>query len=655
MRNPQRNIIRKEDLIYNPTQTIGDGFESGLSIAAGDRELAKQIFQAAADIQNSEDELRRTIVKQQNEVQLLNAKNKLSLINQEAFATLQLDPEQFKLVTNEQAADVISELPLLLRSQAKADFTQEQSGYYYRARNNQRVYLDKQKFEQLQIQNKNIAKFANNAIQNIVSGNTDADHVQGQIDLGLSIGQFESNLYERGGLNQELFDDQMKYEERQGFFGTLFETFAKYQLDALPPEQARDFIRQIEDGSAVINYQRLGAMFSIPSIILDSKNRLALSRSLKSKLDEKAKQEDINRRMYTLNLAAAGKILIDYKDKEYRDDVDLKYDQEVQPFIAAHANDPKAITNELCSFIDKYKTISPKTVSYLRSCMGSKDSTLTYIASDVIGYVTYNHGELLGFLPEADFGVAFDMNSLTFSGYSPVDALTRIQENRKNITEDIRKIRINEFNDSIKEGRDLDIDKIIDGSFLGFGKASKRPPEHMINIYKLQLARAARTEYANGASSVNAAFETARARLKSKNWGYTIVNGKEEMTLCPIENFYANEITPAQEIRPLILYYFQKQKAAGNFLNLTAKEIPLDDIIVEADVNTLMQAGTAVSKPTFVLKYKDEYGNYQPVISINKDSGSLTVLRIGKENVFSDNFIKEYMAFVSENTKNEKK
>ena len=71
MRNPYRNIIKKEDLIYNPTQTVSDGFENGLSIAASDRELAKQMFQAAADIQNSEDELRRTIVKQQNEVLLL--------------------------------------------------------------------------------------------------------------------------------------------------------------------------------------------------------------------------------------------------------------------------------------------------------------------------------------------------------------------------------------------------------------------------------------------------------------------------------------------------------------------------------------------------------------------------------------------------------
>ena len=213
MRRAQSGFVRKEDLIYTPTQGVSDGFSGGLQIAANDRRLATQILQAAVDIQNSEDELRRSITKQQNDLLLLNAKNKLSQINQEAYLALQRDPDQFKIQTNEQASKVINELPLLLRDKAKTDFLQEQNGYYYKARNNQREYLDKQKFEQIQVSNKNLAKFSTYAIQNMFSVNS-ADQAQGVIDLGIAIGNFEMSLLEKSGLGTDLFTEKDNYSER---------------------------------------------------------------------------------------------------------------------------------------------------------------------------------------------------------------------------------------------------------------------------------------------------------------------------------------------------------------------------------------------------------------------------------------------------------
>ena len=126
MRKPNNHFIRKEDIIYAPQVGISDGFAGGLSALEGDRRLATQMFEAANAIQQSEDNLRRSITEQQNKVLLLDAVNKISSINQSLYEELKYDPDRFKVLSNEQSAKVINELPLLLRDVAKSSFFEQQ-------------------------------------------------------------------------------------------------------------------------------------------------------------------------------------------------------------------------------------------------------------------------------------------------------------------------------------------------------------------------------------------------------------------------------------------------------------------------------------------------------------------------------------------------
>lgn len=627
MRNPQRNIIRKEDLIYNPTQTIGDGFESGLSIAAGDRELAKQMFQAVADIQNSEDELRRTIVKQQNEVQLLNAKNKLSLINQEAFASLQLDPEQFKVATNEQAADIISELPLLLRSQAKADFVQEQTGYYYRARNNQREYLDKQKFEQLQINNRNIAKFSINAIKNIVCGNSLADQIQGQADLGMSIGAFENNLYERGGLNQELFDEEKKYKERQNFFGTMFETFSRFKLSTLPEQQAREFIEQVRNGSAVINYTRLGAAFSVPSLILDDKKRNAIATHLEGQLKEELKARQEQEDIEFLKAVENHEVVPDYKDKHYREIVDKRYVDDVRPLF--NPNDPKGTIEKYVNFIDAHQTISEGMVSDLRSGMYSNDPAVFAICSDIINDVRVHHKHLLDFLPKKDFAKAEMMSAMMkLNTETPIiEAFETVHQAYDKTDPAVIEQRTQEFENG-KEGVqpiDVQIAKIfpkIEKPGLLFGTNTeelKKTPAITLAIWRDEVKRWAKVYYLQG-SDMKTSLSVAESAVNT-NWGLSNINGASVWTKYPVENFYNEYNSKGQTLREVLLDWLKVQ-TFGN----VPKDTPLDSFFVAADAQTQLEAGNRTSKPSYSLKYIDEYGRQIDVVDKNGQ-----FVRVGRE------------------------
>ena len=174
------NFVGKENLIYTPQFNIGDNLSGGLSAVEGDRRLVGQVFEAAKAIQQSEDNLRQSITEQQNKVLLLDAVNKISSINQSLYEELKYDPDRFKVLSNEQSAKVINELPLLLRDVAKNSFFEQQNGYYYKALNNKREYLDKQSFEQTQLSIKNLAKDASSSIVGLFNANPSLN-IQSQI------------------------------------------------------------------------------------------------------------------------------------------------------------------------------------------------------------------------------------------------------------------------------------------------------------------------------------------------------------------------------------------------------------------------------------------------------------------------------------------
>ena len=82
----------------------------------------------------------------------------------------------------------------MLRDEAKGAFISEQAGYFCKAQNNKAEYLDRQAFEQLQVNNKNLAKAAISSINGIFAGD-EYTQAQSQIDLACSRANMASLIY----------------------------------------------------------------------------------------------------------------------------------------------------------------------------------------------------------------------------------------------------------------------------------------------------------------------------------------------------------------------------------------------------------------------------------------------------------------------------
>ena len=634
MRRAQSGFVRKEDLIYTPTQGVSDGFSGGLQIAANDRRLATQILQAAVDIQNSEDELRRSITKQQNDLLLLNAKNKLSQINQEAYLALQRDPDQFKIQTNEQASKVINELPLLLRDKAKTDFLQEQNGYYYKARNNQREYLDKQKFEQIQVSNKNLAKFSTYAIQNMFSVNS-ADQAQGVIDLGIAIGNFEMSLLEKSGLGTDLFTEKDKYSERQGFYGSVFEQFARLKLSSISdPVEAQAFINEVQKGSAQITYKDplSDSDVSIPSVILDQKTRNTISRGLKSRLKENIKLQAEAQADVMVQEAIEGKIHLDPKDSKTRDAVSKHYEKYIAPNVS-YLN-PLESLNIIGSYLNKTNVMPKSLESNIRGWLASDDFMAVSFASDIIKNISVNNPDLIDYIPSKDIAKALTMNRMTNAGIGAEEAFNTITKSFATVSEDIKQQRTRSFNKELNDNKE-DFEASVMESGWFWWKENKAPTLIVADEFYYQFTDLARDFYVMG-SDFETAKQSALACMK-KRWGNSVVNGDDILTALPPEKYYADYDLTGKVMRSVLLDVIENKPEVLDLPEDLRKEYPdINKFMVLADRATYATAGSPTSKPSYALCYKNDMGVPTPILG--KD---LSIVRIG-ENIWNKESRFEY-------------
>lgn len=634
MRRAQSGFVRKEDLIYTPTQGVSDGFSGGLQIAANDRRLATQILQAAVDIQNSEDELRRSIAKQQNDLLLLNAKNKLSQINQEAYLALQRDPDQFKIQTNEQASKVINELPLLLRDKAKTDFLQEQNGYYYKARNNQREYLDKQKFEQIQVSNKNLAKFSTYAIQNMFSVNS-ADQAQGVIDLGIAIGNFETSLLEKSGLGTDLFTEKDKYSERQGFYGSVFEQFARLKLGSISdPVEAQAFINEIQNGSAQITYKDplSDSDVSIPSVILDQKTRNTISRGLKSRLKENIKLQAEAQADVMVQEAIDGKIHLDPKDSKTRDAVSKHYEKYIAPNVS-YLN-PLESLNIIGSYLNKTNVMPKSLESNIRGWLASDDFMAVSFASDIIKNISVNNPDLIDYIPSKDIAKALTMNRMTNAGIGAEEAFNTITKSFATVSEDIKQQRTRSFNKELNDNKE-DFEASVMESGWFWWKENKAPTLIVADEFYYQFTDLARDFYVMG-SDFETAKQSALACMK-KRWGNSVVNGDDILTALPPEKYYSDYNLTGKVMRSVLLDVIENKPEVLDLPEDLRKEYPdINKFMVLADRATYATSGSPTSKPSYALCYKNDMGVPTPILG--KD---LSIVRIG-ENIWNKESRFEY-------------
>lgn len=639
MRKPQNNFLRKDDLIYQSRLGVNDGVDGGLQASASDRSLASQVVSAIKDIQVSEDNLRRSIAEQQNKVLLLDATNKLSEINMSSFQSFAVDPEGFKKETTERSKEVFDKLPFQLREVARNSFLQQQSGYYYKALNNQREYLDKQSFEQTQISIQNLAKDASSSIVGLFNANQ-AANVQSQISLGASIAEASQYLNAKNSYGMDLFSPLQKQKISQGFYGTLFEGFSELKFSSLSSADEKErFIKDVLFGSAKIVYKdpTTNTDVEIPSSMLDQDGRNSIARSLSSRLKNEIKaQKEIDQEMLVKQVIAGG-TFPDPKDKNYRDSVDTYYAKYVKPNIVF--DQPLESLNLIGEFVNKTKTISKGLESDLRACLSSDNFMIFSFASDVVKNITVNNPNLIDYLPEKDIAKALTMNRMTSAGVPPEEAFNSITKSFASISNEVREQRIRTFNKNLNDEKtraSFEAEIMESGWF--WWKENQKPVDIVADEFYYQFTDLARDFYVMGAD-FDTARESALACMK-KRWGNSVVNGDNTLTALPPEKYYSDYALTGEIMRDLLLDYVKDKLPEG------ANE---DNVIVLADRATYATAGNPTSKPSYVLCYINEMGVPEPILG-----DDLSTVRIG-ENVWNKEarFMYEQKKFKGKNKRPE--
>lgn len=639
MRKPQNNFLRKDDLIYQSRLGVNDGVEGGLQASASDRSLASQVVSAIKDIQVSEDNLRRSIAEQQNKVLLLDATNKLSEINMSSFQSFAVDPEGFKKETTERSKEVFDKLPFQLRDVARNSFLQQQSGYYYKALNNQREYLDKQSFEQTQISIQNLAKDASSSIVGLFNANQ-AANVQSQISLGASIAEASQYLNAKNSYGMDLFSPLQKQKISQGFYGTLFEGFSELKFSSLSSADEKErFIKDVLFGSAKIVYKdpTTNTDVEIPSSMLDQDGRNSIARSLSSRLKNEIKaQKEIDQEMLVKQVIAGG-TFPDPKDKNYRDSVDTYYAKYVKPNIVF--DQPLESLNLIGEFVNKTKTISKGLESDLRACLSSDNFMIFSFASDVVKNITVNNPNLIDYLPEKDIAKALTMNRMTSAGVPPEEAFNSITKSFASISNEVREQRIRTFNKNLNDEKTrASFEAEIMESGLFWWKENQKPVDIVADEFYYQFTDLARDFYVMGAD-FDTARESALACMK-KRWGNSVVNGDNTLTALPPEKYYSDYALTGEIMRDLLLDYVKDKLPEG---------VNEDNVIVLADRATYATAGNPTSKPSYVLCYINEMGVPEPILG-----DDLSTVRIG-ENVWNKEarFMYEQKKFKGKNKRPE--
>ena len=630
MRKPQRNIITRNDLVYTQNQNITGGLEGDLQIAANGRELAKQMFQAAFEIQQGEDNLRQSIIEQQNKVALLDAKNKLSAINKASFENLKFDPERFKVETNEQASDVINELPMLLRGAAKDIFTQEQSDYYYRALNNQREYLDKQTFEQTQVAIKNCGDKAIKNIENMLLANPSLK-ANAQQAFGFNIGEFNSLLEAKNSYGLDIFNEGQKDKLRQGFYGSIFQRFAELKMSSLADVESKlNFIKEVLTGEANIELED-GTMISNNMLHYDSRQVIAkgLADNLKSFVKQ---QQTVDLMTHAQNWIAGNKNVF-VPPEIHEKAMGLYYRQArdvigVKDILTADSDKRKDITKSLCDFIAKSEVLVDDLKEDLESMQASGIPEVFEVSANVMSFIQSNRQKLprvVQNLDEKDFAESIEMAKLSNLNIPSEQAFSMIVTEHRKMTEEQRKARGKQFTEKLHD------DITFTPSAILPNQGNNVVNNNEASSYMSDYIFLAQKAFMSG-SSIEDAKKFADTFILKK-WSQVKINGKIYLRAYAPEKFYGvSGIYDEEDIQKAIQDKAKEQKIKD-----------YQNAVALADEQTYSEICVKDPKPTYALwVYRD--GFYQQVI----DKETNAQVRVGAEDFMPPEMKKisdEYKAY----------
>ncbi|MBO5853181.1 MAG: hypothetical protein J6Q61_02795 [Bacteroidales bacterium] len=613
-------------MVYTPNQNITGGLEGDLQIAANGRELARQMFQAAFEIQQGEDNLRRSIIEQQNKVALLDAKNKLSAINKATYENFKFDPERFKVETNEQASDVINELPMLLRGDAKDIFTQEQNDYYYRAFNNQREYLDRQTSEQTQVAIKNCGDKAIKNIENMLLSNPSLK-ANAQAAFGFNIGEFNGLLEAKNSYGLDIFNEGQKDKLRQDFYGSIFQRFAELKMSSLPDVESKlNFIKEVLIGEANIELDD-GTVVS--NDILHYGNRQVIARALSDNLKSFIKQQQtVDLMNYAKNWIGGNKNVF-VPPAVHDKAMGLYYKQAreslgVQNIAMADEETRGTITRSLCDFIEKSEVLVDELKDDLKGMQDSGIPGVFEVSANVISFIQQNRDRLpkvIQSLDEKNFAESLDMVRMSKLKIPAEQSFSMIETEYRKMSEEQRKVRGKQFSDKLHDNETFTPAAIFNVSNPDNDIANNNEAASYMSDY-IFLAQKA---FMSGAS-IQASKQFADTFVLKK-WSRVNIDGKTYFRAYSPEKFYS------------VPGYWGTQDI-NMAINNKAKSLGIEDsqnAVAIADEQTYSEIGGKHPQPTYGLwVYRD--GVPQQVI--NKKTGK-------QERMVASDFMPKQMSELS--------
>ena len=585
MRKPNNHFVRKEDLIYTPNVSLSDGFTGGLSAVAGDKELATQFMKAAFDIQKSEDNLRQSIIEQQNSVLLLDAKNRLSQLNKASYENLKFDADKFKIETNEQASKIINELPLLLRGKAKESFVQEQNDYYYRALNNQREYLDRQTSEQAQLTIQNGADKATKNIEGMFHPNA-AVRTTAQLAFGFNIGEAMGLLDTKDSYGMDVFTPLQKHKLYQGFLGPVMQKFAELNMSSIPTIDGKlEFIKQVINGDASFAYtdQTFNGDIEVSFSSLDRDGRNAIGKILTKNLKEYVKLQKEATAINYVDRVIKGEILPLTNTEQHVNSTNIFYDHIRQKYGLENLGtaDPMTINRvgySMCGLVSKIGTIPPHMQQDLEALQNSGNPQLFKMVADVVSFVRANVPTAVDQLNEKNLAESITMARLSDLGIPAEEAYLTIEQNFWKTTPEVRERRLKDFNTLYPKI------KIIGDVTSNIGSDVYSSQTRQVTQYEEEYAFLTQQYFLKGAS-LDIAKKTAKTILDKKWSIVTGPDGKKQLQAYAPEKFFANAVLTPEDMR-VELERFSKQ-----FVD------DVKNVMVVADETTYRQ----LPKPSYVL------------------------------------------------------
>lgn len=611
----------RDNFVYQAQNAFGNVDHVGAqSILNKDNQLDGQVNASISNILTAEDNLRRTIENQQNQITVAIAQNKIKALLQENAELFSTDPDRFKEESNEGAQKLLDDVPAQFRQSLALAFKVEQEMRLVGIRDNQRHALDESKFEESKKAIQYLAADAKYIVPKLLSPDK-AVAANGALGLAALMSDFNVQIDAKDSYAKPLFNEKQKQELRDGVFGSMYESFAELKLNSLPLDKQAAFVTSFLSGQQSISYKNQdGDEVNIDPRLLSYKTLNTISNRLAKLYEDNLKQAEGAHQLQMIENVITGAAYPDPKDKKYREAADVYYESLSQNFNFTDPLTSKQSVSLIADFINGVKTIPPKLSSDIRALLASGDFVAFSAASDIVRSVQLNKPNLIEFLPQKEIAKALTMNRMTDAGVPAETAFKQIEKSFSSMSSELIKKRAQDFARALREDNKAFLASSMTKGW--FFKENKEFNGLVSDTFYQQYTGLAEEYYKMGAD-LKTAQEAALAVMKTR-WGDSTVNGDHYLTALPPEKYYGMPGVQGKELRAVLDKYIK-----ASF----GEDAKPEEYVVLADSETYATAGDASTKPSYALCKINDMGMAEPVLD-----DDLQIVRIGSNIWNYDNF-----------------